>query len=79
MKTYIHARLSKEDRAMLEELKRSTGHSESALLRRGLRLVRRELEKQGTALQLAGTSAGKFVGGAKDLARNKRHLAEFGR
>jgi hypothetical protein len=79
MKTYVHARLGKEDLAVLEELKKSTGHSESELLRRGLRLVRREIERRGTALQLAGASAGKFGGGPKDLARNKRHLADFGR
>jgi hypothetical protein len=79
MKTYVHARLSADDRAVLEELKKATGRSESELLRRGLRLVRQELEKQGSALQLAGTSVGKFSGGPKDLARNKRHLAEFGR
>jgi Arc/MetJ-type ribon-helix-helix transcriptional regulator len=79
MKTYVHARLSEEERAALEVLKKATGHSESELLRRGLRLVRQELEKQGTALQVAGASAGKFRGGPKDLARNKRHLADFGR
>lgn len=79
MKAYIHARLSMEERAALEELKKATGRSESELLRRGLRLVRQEVDKQATALQLAGTSAGKFAGGPKDLARNKRHLAEFGR
>ena len=79
MKVYVHARLSTEERAALEELKKATGRSESELLRRGLRLVRQEIDKQATALQLAGKSAGKFPGGPKDLARNQRHLAEFGR
>jgi hypothetical protein len=78
MKSYIHARLSEEDRAVLEELKKATGRSESELLRRGLRLVREELGKRRSALQLAGKSAGKFAGGPKDLSTNKKHLAEFG-
>ena len=59
MKTYVHARLSADDRAVLEELKKATGRSESELLRRGLRLVRQELEKQGSALQLAPTDPAK--------------------
>jgi Arc/MetJ-type ribon-helix-helix transcriptional regulator len=79
MKTYIHARLSKEDRAILEELKKSTGRSESELVREGLSLIRRQLERQRNALELAGNSSGKFAGGPKDLATNKEHLAEFGR
>jgi Arc/MetJ-type ribon-helix-helix transcriptional regulator len=79
MKTYIHARLSKEDRAILEELKKSTGRSESELVREGLSLIRRQLERQRNALELAGKSSGKFAGGPKDLSTNKEHLAEFGR
>lgn len=79
MKTYIHARLSEEDQAILEELKKSTGHSESELVRRGLRLAQRELERGRSALQLAGASVGKFAGGPKDLSTNRKHLEEFGR
>ena len=79
MKTSIHARLSKEDRAVLEELKKATGCSESELIRRGLRLVFQELKQKPSALALAGTSTGKFTGGAKDLSRNAKHLQEFGR
>lgn len=79
MKKYVHARLGKEDRALLEELKRATGHSESELLRRGLRLVQRELEQQESALHRAGASVGKFAGGPRDLSSNKTHLEEFGR
>jgi hypothetical protein len=78
MKTYIHARLSKEDRDILEGLKKLTGVSESELVRRGLRLVERELGGKPSALELAGPSAGKFKKGPRDLARNKRHLAGFG-
>jgi Arc/MetJ-type ribon-helix-helix transcriptional regulator len=79
MKTYIHARLSPEDRAALEELKKATGRSESELVREGLSLVRRQLESRRNALQVAGKSSGKFAGGPKDLSTNKSHLEEFGR
>lgn len=79
MKTYIHARLSKADRAALEELKKSTGRSESELVREGLRLIRRQLERERNALEIAGKSVGKFAGGPKDLSTNKEHLEEFGR
>ena len=79
VKAYIHARLSKEDRAILEDLKKSTGRSESELVREGLYLMRRQLEGKRTALEVAGRSAGKFAGGPKDLSTNKEHLAGFGR
>ncbi|PYS33002.1 MAG: CopG family transcriptional regulator [Acidobacteria bacterium] len=79
VKTYIHARLSKEDRAILEDLKRSTGHSESELVRRGLRLVLAEVHPKKSALELAGRSVGKFKKGPRDLATNKKHLAGFDR
>ena len=79
MKTYIHARLSKEDRAVLEYLKKSTGQSESELVRRGLRLALNELGRKQSALQLAGRSVGKFKKGPRDLATNKKHLAGFDR
>ena len=78
MKAYIHARLTKEDRAILESLKNSTGLSESELVRRGLRLVEKELGVKRSALDLAGRSAGKFDKGPRDLARNKKHLIGFG-
>ena len=78
MKTYIHARLSKEDRAVLEDLKKSTGNSESEIVRRGLRLVSEELGRKRSALEVAGRSVGKFKKGPKDLATNKRRLEGFG-
>jgi Arc/MetJ-type ribon-helix-helix transcriptional regulator len=78
MKTAIHARLSKEDRAVLDDLKKSTGHSESQLVRRGLRLVLQELGRKRSALELAGRSVGKFKKGPKDLATNRKHLEGFG-
>jgi len=78
MKTYIHARLSKEDRAFLENLKKSTGCSESELVRRGLRLVLQALKPTPSALELSGHSVGKFKGGPKDLSTNRKHLEGFG-
>ena len=79
VKNYIHARIDKEERAVLEGLKKSTGCSESELLRRGLRLVLDEVRPKKSALELAGTSAGKFKNGARDLAANKKHLEGFGK
>ena len=79
MKTYIHARLSGQDREVLEDLKRSTGHSESDLVRRGLQLVSQELSRRRSALDLAGPSAGRFTKGPRDLSINKKLLEGFGR
>ena len=78
MKPYIHARLSPEDREILEELKRVSGYTESEILRRGLRLVSRELAARPSALELAGRSVGRFKTGPRDLATDRRHLEGFG-
>jgi len=79
MKTYVHARLSARDRAMLDELRDATGHSESALLRRGLQMVARAERRRRSALSLAGRSAGKFKTGPSDLSTNADHFDGFGR
>jgi hypothetical protein len=78
MKTYIHARLSKADRDLLEDLKQSTSRSESELVRFGLRLAYKQLTRKRSALELAGPSVGKFKGGPRDLATNRNHLEGFG-
>ena len=78
MKTYVHARLATRDRAILEELRRSTGCSESELVRLGLQLVLREQDGRQSALDLAGKSVGRFKMGPRDLAANKSHLDDFG-
>jgi hypothetical protein len=78
MKPYIHARLSPEERVMLEQLKESSGYTESEILRRGLRLVSQELGARPSALDVAGRSVGKFTTGPKDLATNRKHLDGFG-
>jgi hypothetical protein len=78
VKPYIHARLSPEDRAILDQLKRESGYTESQILRRGLRLVSEELRARPSALDVAGRSVGKFKRGPKDLATNRKHLEGFG-
>jgi hypothetical protein len=78
MKGYIHARLRTEDRIRLEQLKRSTGRSESDLVRRGLQLVAQEQGQQRSALELAGRSAGRFKKGPGDLSTNRKQLEGFG-
>lgn len=78
MKTYVHARLSAEERAVLNELKATTGHSDSALVRRGLLLVALEERRRRSALDLAGRSVGRFKKGPRDLSTSRRHLEGFG-
>ena len=78
MKTYVHARLSEEERVVLEELKHSTGCSESEIVRRGLQLVAEEEGRRPSALELAGSSVGRFKKGPRDLSTNKKHLKGFG-
>jgi len=78
MKTYVHARLGREDRAVLEELKASTGCSESEIVRRGLQLVAADERRRRSALELAGRSVGRFSKGPRDLSTNRKHLEGFG-
>ena len=78
VKPYVHARVGKEDRELLDNLKHSTGRSESDLVRRGLRLIATELGRTRSARELAGLSVGKFKSGPRDLSTNKKHLDGFG-
>ena len=78
MKAYIHARLGHKDRAVLEELKQSTGRTESEIVRRGLQLVAAAEGPRRSALELAGRSVGRFKTGPKDLSSNTRRLEGFG-
>jgi hypothetical protein len=78
MKRYIHARLAQEDRAVLNDLKRRTGRTESEIVRRGLRLVAEEEGRRRSALDLAGSSVGRFKNGPRDLSTNRKHLEGFG-
>lgn len=80
MKRYVHARLGEEDGARLEELRKATGETDSALVKRGLRLVyERERRAGKSVLQAAGRLKGKYRGGPRDLSSNKKHLEGFGR
>jgi hypothetical protein len=78
VKPYVHARVGKEDRALLDRLTRATGRSESDLVRRGLRLVSQELGGRRSAGELAGKSVGMFERGPRDLSTNRTHLNGFG-
>lgn len=78
VKDYIHARLGPFDRTLLDELRRTTGMSESDLVRRGLQLVANEERRRQSALTLAGPSVGRFAGGSRDLSANRKHLDGFG-
>ena len=78
MKSYIHARLRGEDRASLDELKRTTGQTESEIVRRGLQLVVQEERRRRSALELAGRSVGQFKKGPRDLSTGRKHLEGFG-
>ena len=78
MKTYVHARLDEKERAALDALRRSTGQTESQIVRRGLRLVIAEEGGRPSALMLAGKSVGRFRHGPRDLSTNRRHLEGFG-
>lgn len=77
MKNYIHARIGRQDREVLERLKKATGMSESDIVRKGLHLVAREVQ-QRSALDLAGASVGRFGRGPRDLSTNRDHLEGFG-
>jgi hypothetical protein len=80
VKAYVHARLDPEERARLDELKEMTGETETALVKKGLRLVHeREVRAHArrTALEIAGKLVGKYRG-PSDLSTNKKHLDDLG-
>jgi hypothetical protein len=78
VKAYIHARLDRDERVALEDLKEKTGQSESEIVRRGLALVALEERRRRSALDLAGASVGRFKKGPRDLSTNRKHLEGFG-
>ena len=79
-KNYVHARIDAEEAALLKELKKATGETESALLKKGLRLVyQQQVKKAKSALDLVKHSVGKFRSGIGDLSYNKKHLEGFGK
>jgi hypothetical protein len=78
MKAFVHARLRARERQLLRDLKAATGRTESEIVRRGLELVAEEDLQRRSALDLAGSSVGRFKGGPRDLSTNRRHLESFG-
>jgi len=79
MKQYVHARLGRDERRLLDELKKATGQSESALVKEGLRLVHERTRGGQSVLETAGRLVGRYRGGPADLSTNRRHLDDFGR
>ena len=77
MKSAVQARLSLEDRKLLDELVRDLDWTPSEIVREGLRLVRKAHSTVSAAHRIIGT--GKFRSGIPDLATNKKYLEGFGR
>lgn len=80
MKNYVHARIGKEESVILKELKKATGESESALVKKGLRLVyEKERKESRSALQVIGDVVGKYASKYGDLSVNKKHMEGYGK
>jgi hypothetical protein len=76
MAQLVQARLDDETDAILKDLRRRTGLSESELVRRGLRSLA-ALSPPAKKLRVVGV--GRFASGVHDLGSNKAHLQGFGR
>ena len=76
MARVAHSRLDDATARLLEQLRRRTGLSSSALIRRGLRALA-ESERLQKERRIVGL--GRFASGETDLGSNKKHLAGFGR
>jgi len=72
----VHARLDHQSHELLKRLRRSTGLTDSDLLRRGLRTLAAQTTHRRMPRILG---LGKFASGHHDLASNKKHLRDFGR
>ena len=72
----VQSRLDPETLELLTRLRRSTGLSESELLRRGLR---RLAEQDPRAQRSRIVGVGRFASKVADLASSKRRLRGFGR
>jgi hypothetical protein len=71
----VQARLSVAEQTLLTRLRRSTGLSDSEIVRQGL-LALAASQPGLEARQVVGI--GKFDSGQSDLGSNKRHLRGFG-
>jgi hypothetical protein len=76
MAKMVQARLDDDDDALLKELRRRTGLSDSELVRRALRSLA-VVSPGARARRIVGV--GRFASGIPDLASNKAHLKGFGR
>jgi hypothetical protein len=72
----VQSRLDPETLKLLTRLRRSTGLTDSELLRRGLR---RLAEREPRARRHRIVGVGQFASKVTDLASNKRRLQGFGR
>jgi len=75
MSRIIHARLDTETAAMLREVERRMGWSDSEVVREGIKILN-GLLVQGRSRSIVGL--GRFRSGIKDLGSNKDHLKGFG-
>jgi Arc/MetJ-type ribon-helix-helix transcriptional regulator len=76
MKTMVQARLDEESQAALDRLVRRHGWTTSRVVREGIRLVE---EQHGLQPRRKLIGAGKYDGGVRDLATNKKYMEDFGR
>lgn len=76
MARIIQARLDSEADSLLKRLRRTTGFSDSEIVRRGLKALVDALP-QGRGERVVGV--GGFQSGVNDLGSNKRHLRGFGK
>lgn len=72
----VHARLDPETRRTLDRLRRTTGLTDSELIRRALRAFV-ERETRSPSRRIIGL--GEFESKIPDLASNREHLEGFGR
>jgi hypothetical protein len=71
----VRVQLDAETRLTLDRLRRSTGLTDSELVRRALRAFA-DREARGSRPRTFGL--GQFESGVSDLATNRSHLAGFG-
>lgn len=75
MNAIVHARLDPATLAILRELQKKHGWSESQIVRRAIRALS-DVEPRATKRRIHGL--GKFASGVADLGSDKRHLRGFG-
>ena len=75
MSALIHARLDPETQRHLARLRKTTGCSDSELVRRGLRALAALPGPEGPRI----VGLGAFASGKTDLGSNRRHLRGFGK